>query len=100
MEDNTAGDKLGVQVCSSSVLSLRIPNLCLLQYIKVVNDYLGPAILSLLGGVLRKDKKNKYGQHVLLMLGISREKIMALGAASPLLHAGVRVSPGHFICHL
>jgi len=34
------------------------------------------------------------------VLGISREKITTSGAASPLLHAGVGVSPGHFICHL
>lgn len=44
------------------------------------------------------EKKN-YCQHTLLMLGISREKITS-GAASPLLRAGVRVSPGRFICHL
>lgn len=36
---------------------LAIPILCLLQYVKAVNDYLGPAISSLLGGVLRKDGK-------------------------------------------
>lgn len=43
-EGNTAGDAPVVQVCSSSVLSVWIPNLYLLQYVKVVNDYLAPAI--------------------------------------------------------
>lgn len=66
----------------------------------MVNDYPGPAILSLLGGVLRKDGEKNYCQRTLLMLSISREKVMTSGAASPLLRAGVGVSPGHFICHL
>lgn len=63
----------------------------------MVNDYPGPVILSLLGGVLRKDRKQNYCQCMFLMPG---EKIMTLGAASSLLCAGVSVSPGHFIGHL
>ena len=56
-EDDTAGDEPGVRVCSSSVLSLWLPSLCPLQYVKVVNDYLGTAMLNLLGGIKRKDGK-------------------------------------------
>lgn len=44
--------------CPSSALSLQNPALSPLQHTRVVKDRLGPAVLSLLGGILRKDGKN------------------------------------------
>lgn len=44
--------------CPSSALSLQNPSLSPLQHSRVVKDCLGPAVLSLLGGLLRKDGKN------------------------------------------
>lgn len=86
-----------MQVCSSSVLSVWIPNPYLLQYVKVVNDYLAPCYLKPTGRSAEKGWKKNYCWYVLVVLGISRDKITTSGAASPLLSAGGSVLPGFYL---